>query len=444
MEDLPTVSLVVLNFNGRNLLGPCLESLDRLVYPPGRLELVLCDNGSSDGSAEEVRRTHPAVKVIPLDRNYGFAEGNNRAARAATGEWVGFLNNDMRVEPDWLERMVTALDAHPGAACVSSKILTWDGKALDFVGAGINFQGFGFQFDTGASESAYDQERRIMCPCGGAMLIRRELFLEVGGFDPEYFAFYEDTDLGWRLNVLGHDVWYVPDAVVYHHHHGTASRLPEYQRRFLYERNALFTMYKCLDDDNLAAALPASLILLNEKALNYSAVDRDRVRPDLDGERPASTVAEVDQPPRVDRPGLGSRAAATLRKQGWRGVLAKSRRYAAVRARLAGDRIRETTRREVAGRLRRRLNRDAEVVSLESVACQVALAEFARSLESLREKRGWVQSRRRRSDAELLPLFHFALEPSLHAEPYVPFQRRLMKVLGLDERFGAGQVHGRS
>lgn len=425
--DQPTVSLAVLNYNGREWLGPCLDSLKLLRYPKDRLELVVCDNGSTDGSLEYLGAEHPDVRVLALDHNHGFAEGNNRAAAFARNELIGFLNNDMRADPGWLETMVQALSGAPGAGCVSSKILSWDGSTIDFAGAGISFQGFGFQFDAGRLQARSNETRRIMCPCGGAMLMPRALFLEVGGFDSDYFAFYEDTDLGWRLNLLGHDVWYVPDAVVYHHHHGTAARLSDHERRFLYERNALFTMYKCLDDENLAAALPASLLLTNEKSLQLARAVRDSVRPDL----PPSSEAPL--------PPLRRRVAAAWSERGVIGVAAHARAFGARRLSRASERFGRWWETHVPSRFRT----DAEPPRdpLESLAVQVAVAEFARSLEPLRRKREWVQTRRARSDAELLPLFHFATEPSFFEEPYVGFHELLVRVLGLDRRFGAGQLH---
>ena len=114
--ELPAVSLVVLNFNGREHLEACLGSVVAVEYPKDRLEVLLCDNGSSDGSVGYVKERFPGVRVVALDRNYGFAEGNNRAAAQATHPWVGFLNNDMRVEPSWLRNLVEPLAEQEDAA----------------------------------------------------------------------------------------------------------------------------------------------------------------------------------------------------------------------------------------------------------------------------------------------------------------------------------------
>src|SRR5207237_6141361 len=144
---------------------------------------------------------------------------------------------------------------HPGAACLASRIKTWDGSALDFIGGGVNYQGHGFQVDYGERSCERDVERKVLFACGGAMLIRRDVFREVGGFDADYFAYFEDVDLGWRLNLLGREVWYTPRATAFHRHHGTASQVVAHKLRVLYERNALFTIYKCFEDRDLDRVL---------------------------------------------------------------------------------------------------------------------------------------------------------------------------------------------
>jgi GT2 family glycosyltransferase len=436
--ELPGVSLVILNWNGREHLGPVLSSTQKLDYPADRLEVIVADNASSDGSSAYVRDNFPAVRLIELDRNYGFAEGNNRAAAAAGHEWLAFLNNDMRVEPDWVSKLVAPVLTNPKLGAVSSKILNWDGTAIDFIGAGINFQGFGFQIDHGKRASEKDVARRLLCPCGGAMLVRKDLFLEFGGFDKDYFGFYEDTDLGWRLNLLGHDVWYTPEAVCYHRGHGSFDKIKAERTRLLYERNSLFTMYKCLDDTNLAAALPATMLLLNEKALRMADLDTApyRLGPSTATEaettkRKPSGAADRSyafDPVGEDEEGIADKTRRVLREQGFGTFLRKGSRFV-------------TTR--VSARLRRAVDtvtgRRTSLPAI-SIAHYVALSDFAHQLPVLKEKRQWLQERRVRSDAELLPLFLFALEPSYHDHEYIKVHRRLLRVLGLDERFAAGDA----
>lgn len=426
----PSVSLVVLNWNGREHLGSCLDSLAALDYPRDRLQLILCDNGSTDGSVDFVRNHFPNVEVVALDQNYGFAEGNNRAAEHATGEWLGFLNNDMHVEAGWIGLMLAPLNDRPNLACVSSRILNWDGSAVDFVGGGVNFQGHGFQPDHGLARSDHDHARPLLFACGGAMMLRRDCFVELGGFDADYFAFFEDVDLGWRLNLLGYDVWYAPEATVYHRHHGTADRVPAHKLRLLYERNALFTIYKCFDDENLAAALPASLMLLNEKALRIAHFDPEpfRLAPasrDTNGPQTAGTAAAGS---RITE-GVAAKAIRLTREEGFEQMTRKAARLFRWKWDVFKLRIRLALHRP----------RGGHTLPLVSVSHYAALSEFSHSLNGLQEKRQWLQSRRVRSDAELLPLFHNALDPSYNDLRYIEFHRWLCHVLQLDQRFKAGE-----
>ncbi len=364
-----------------------------------------------------MRSRFPDVRVIRFDRNLGFAEGNNRAAAEVEGEWVGFLNNDMWVPPDWLSKLVAPLEQQPELASLASRIANWDGSAIDFIGGGVNLQGYGFHFEPGAPSSPRDRSGRVLFACGGAMLVRRELFLEAGGFDPDYFIYYEDVDLGWRLNVMGYDVWYTSEASVNHRHHGTTGTWNEHRRRVLYDRNALFTMFKNLDDENLRWALPATLVLLNEKALRTAGANLPEWIMGPRSEELAAELASDTPVPAGTPPTMAGRAWRALREEGVGGVARRAAR------RLPGRRT-----------PRRRLS-----VATEVLSPLVSISEFGRRLPVLLERRGRVQSARRRSDEELMPLFHFMLHPSFPDGRYVRFHERLTRALGFDERFRAGQ-----
>lgn len=363
------------------------------------------------------------MTLLALDRNYGFAEGNNRAARAANGNWVGFLNNDMRVEPSWVRDMLAPLSERPDLKCIASRIVNWQGSAIDFVGGGINFQGHGFQVDHGEPTSKFDMPRRLLFACGGAMLVRRDLFLEVGGFDADFFAFFEDVDLGWRLNLLGHDVWYAPVATAYHRHHGTARRIQPHQLQVLYERNALAMIYKCFDDENLAAALPAAMLLLNERALRLSGLDPRRF--DLEPAKQGGTDGPPgDSAEAVRRRGVFERGAKVLRDQGIQAAAGK------------GLRLLARTVSRVAIALLRWLNPDYVVLPGISASLYVAESQFGHRLESLNKKRAWIQQRRKRSDAEIIPLFVDPFYANYADSRYLTFYRWLCRVQGLDRVFG--------
>lgn len=423
----PTVSLVVLNWNGREHLDDCLSSLAALDYPEADLELILCDNGSSDGSVEHVRVHHPRFRIVELDHNHGFAEGNNLAAAAARGAWVGFLNNDMKVPPDWLRKMLEPLEDQPALACIASSIRSWDGSLIDFIGGGTDFLGHGLQRDHGAVSSEHDVARRVLFACGGAMLIRRELFTEVGGFDPRYFAYFEDVDLGWRLNLIGHDVWYTPEARVLHRHHGTSTRLAEKQLRTLTERNALYTIYKNYDDANLNLVLPVALGLLVEKALVIADID-------VSAFRPASQAPRFEAPPRAPalppRRSPASRLMAAIRERGM-----------GTAARLAWRETRFALARGIVGRPDFRAvvpppPPGSQAFPDAAVSQIVAISEMAHSLDGLKGARAWVQSRRRRTDDEVLALGRVGLEdPTSDSSVYVGFQHWISVVAGIDDRF---------
>jgi GT2 family glycosyltransferase len=426
VNHLPSVSLVILNFNGRRLLDRSLGSALALDYPKDLLEVILCDNGSNDGSVDYVRQRYPSVRVLALGANYGFAEGNNRAAAAGRHDWVVFLNNDMWFRPSWLRDLVAPLDPQPGLACITSRILNWDGSAIDFIGGGVNFEGHGFQIDHGLTESTEDRARRVIAPCGGAMAVRRDLFLELGGFDPDYFSFFEDTDLGWRLNLLGHDVWYTPGATVYHLQHATARRFAPYQLRVLYERNALFTIYKCLEDTNLAVALPTAMLLMNERGLRLARVNPARF--DIATGRPALTGPLAEEP--GERPGGGTLEPDESRLQAMRRIL-RSGGWSRLALKGVG-----ALGQELGAILRQPLIRDGYFFRNIAVSHYIAMHQFASSLGVMAEKRRCLQSRRVRSDQELMPLLSQPLRPTWDDPAYLRFYDWLTGVGGLADRFG--------
>jgi GT2 family glycosyltransferase/glycosyltransferase involved in cell wall biosynthesis len=257
----PAISVIVLNFNGRAHLETCLPSLEALDYPASHVELLVVDNGSTDGSAEFVRTQHPRVRVHALAKNTGFAAGNNAGAAVATGEWLVFLNNDMRVDAGFLHALSEASAAAPEVACFGAKILSWNGKTIDFADSGGHFAGYAYQIGNGdpAESPAAQIVKPLLFACGGAMMIRRNVFLETGGFDEDYFAYLEDFDLGWRLWTLGHQVMFCPQAVAFHRGHGTSGKMGAYRRDAVQARNAIYSVIKNYSDANLGKVLPAAL-----------------------------------------------------------------------------------------------------------------------------------------------------------------------------------------
>ncbi|MDI6772677.1 MAG: glycosyltransferase family 2 protein, partial [bacterium] len=291
MTRAPAVSVIVLNYNGKAHLPDCFASLAGLDYPRDRLEVLLVDNGSADGSPAWVRVAYPEVRVVELGSNLGFAEGNNRGVAEARGEIVAFLNTDTRVDSHWLLGLVAPLarddDALTGPearpVATASKMLDWEGAHLDFP---VYATLLGMPY---ASRQArryrrpgdYDTPDALLFPSGGAMAIRRDVFLEVGGFDADFFMYHEDVDLGWRLWLQGYRVEYVPGAIVYHRL-GGSSRSGTAPLYFLNERNALFTVIKNTGDARLARVLPLLLLWLVERTGQYLRLDPAAYRPGAD------------------------------------------------------------------------------------------------------------------------------------------------------------------
>jgi hypothetical protein len=261
-ETPGVASVVIVNYRGADDTCAALAAMRELRWPRERLEVIVVDNASGDGSVERIAKEHPEVEILALDQNRGFAAGCNAGAQVATGQYLAFLNNDARPDPEWLSAARAVLDRDGSVACVASKVLDWDGELVDFVDAGLGFYGHGFKVHAGEPDSpAYDREADVLFASGAAMVARASTFREVGGFDERYFLFFEDVDLGWRLWLLGHRVRYVPASLTFHRHHRSMSALGPAQEEFLLERNALFTIFKNYDDDNLRLSLPAALML---------------------------------------------------------------------------------------------------------------------------------------------------------------------------------------
>ena len=264
MRDIflyPKVTISIINLDGEDYLSECLKSIEGLNYPQEKIEIIVVDNGSKDNSIKFIENNFPKVKIIRNQSNLGFAKANNQAAEVSDCDYVAFLNNDTKVDPDWLTELIRPVYGSSDIICSGSKVLSFDGKSIDFAGGMINFEGKGFQIDYGlaAEKDIHNLERYLPFVNGGAMLVQKEVFLKCGGFDEDFFAYYEDVDLGWRLWVLGYKVVFAPKSVVYHMHHGTSKNFSEDKLRFLKERNALISIFKNYDESNLASILSATL-----------------------------------------------------------------------------------------------------------------------------------------------------------------------------------------
>ena len=274
--DPPTVAVILVNLNGADHLRDCLDSLAQQDYPAQRLEVVLVDNASTDGSLELLAQDFSWVRVLPMHSNTGFAPAVNAGVRAAEAQCVVLLNNDARVDQRFVSELVSKYDPGSGAVCVGARIMSWDGETVDFVDGAVSYYGMGQQLGYGLpmADVLVEDGSELLFACGGAMLVDRETFLNVGGLDHDFFAYFEDVDFGWRLWLLGFRVVLAPAAVAYHRMHGTSSRFPLHQRYLLYERNALRMIIKNYSDENLQRVLAPALLLVVKRALSRGNLDR--------------------------------------------------------------------------------------------------------------------------------------------------------------------------
>ncbi|MCG2801478.1 MAG: glycosyltransferase [Cellulomonas sp.] len=268
------MSVVVVNYRGAEDTIACVAGLAELDWPHERLEIVVVENHSGDGSADRIRAACPDVLMVEADSNTGFAGGCNLGVSRSTGEYVAFLNNDARPHPQWVSAAVEVLDGDRTIGAVASKVLDWEGERIDYVDGSLTWFGMGYKREVeDVDDGSHDTARDVLFGTGAAMFVRAELFREVGGFDERFFMFYEDVDLGWRLNILGHRFRYVPGSLAFHRHHATMNKFGSYRESYLLERNALLSMYKNLDDASLARALPAAMALAVRRSVARTGVD---------------------------------------------------------------------------------------------------------------------------------------------------------------------------
>ncbi len=240
----PFFSVIVLNWNGRHFLAECLDALRAQTFRD--FETIVVDNGSTDGSVEEIRsRAGATVTLVALQHNLGYAAGNNRGLAAARGAWAVFLNNDTRADGRWLEELHGAALRHPDVPVFACKVLNYFRRdEIDTVGHlmypdGINRGRGRLEKD----EGQYDREEEVFFPSGCAAAYRQDLLAAIGGFDESFFAYGDDTDLGLRARFAGARCLLAPRAVVYHKYSGTSGAYSDF-KVYHVERNRVWVLLK--------------------------------------------------------------------------------------------------------------------------------------------------------------------------------------------------------
>lgn len=268
------VSVILVNYKGAEDTITCLRSFVEIDWPRDRFELIVVDNDSRDGSVDKIRAAVPAAIVVDAGSNTGFAGGCNLGVAHSTGEYVAFINNDARPDSGWIRAAVEAFESDQEIGAVASKVLDWSGNLIDYADGSLTWYGMGYKREAEKPDSAeFNTPKDVLFGTGAAMFVRAALYREMGGFDERFFMFYEDVDLGWRLNILGHRMRYVPTSLAFHKHHVTMKKFGNFRETYLLERNALMSMYKNLDDESLAKALPAAMALAVRRSLARTETD---------------------------------------------------------------------------------------------------------------------------------------------------------------------------
>jgi hypothetical protein len=250
-------------------LEACLVSLAAERSP--RVEVVVVDNGSTDPSLARLPERFDGLRVLRNEENLGFVGASNQGIEASSGELVLLLNDDTVLEPGALHALVDALERRPSWGAGQAKLLLMDDPTrLDTAGSFLTATGFLVHRGAFEREDAFSASDEIFAAKGAALLVRRQALAEVGAFDPEFFAYFEETDLCWRLWLAGWEVGFAADARVLHRLGGTASALPPAFVQFHSFKNRIRTLLKNLGAARLAWMLPYHLVLCLGLACWYS------------------------------------------------------------------------------------------------------------------------------------------------------------------------------
>jgi GT2 family glycosyltransferase len=255
----PHVDILILNFNGKSLLKRCLESVEKTDYPD--FEIFVVDNGSTDGSIEFIREHYPLIKLVEMGRNIGLAAAYNQVINSLVSEFVALLNNDVEVDKNWLKHLMDVLvEANDNTMVATCKIkFLHDKRRINSAGGSCDIYGVGWNRGNGELDNGqYDKIDEPFYSTGTVMVIRRSLWEKVGGFDERYLMYGEDLDWCWRARLLGYNINYVPQSIVYHEWQASRKFVPIV---YLLERNWFCTLLKNYSLKTLIFILPKYLMI---------------------------------------------------------------------------------------------------------------------------------------------------------------------------------------
>lgn len=264
LSNTKKVAIVILNWNGAKLMEEFLPSV--VDYSPAELaEVIVADNGSTDASVDMLKEKFPSVRIIQLDKNYGFAEGYNQALKQIDNEYTVLLNSDVEVTPGWLDAPLAAMEADSTIVAAQPKIRAQRNKDyFEYAGAAGGYMDiYGYPYCRGRvlhvvekDEGQYDTPTDILWATGACLFIRTTIYKEVGGLDAGFFAHQEEIDMCWRLRSRGYRLVCTPQSVVYHVG-GATLQVESPRKTFLNFRNNLLMLYKNLPEKDLKPVMRA-------------------------------------------------------------------------------------------------------------------------------------------------------------------------------------------
>jgi len=262
MPRAPLISVIMVAWNSKAHLSTCLSALSKQTFQD--IEVILVDNGSTDGSADGIESCWPDLHltVERLEQNLGFAVANNIGARLARGKYLALLNADAFPEPDWLEQLVRAANDNPEFTFFASRQIQANApNLLDGTGDEYHVSGIAWRQNYNQPVSQFGlQTAEIFSACAAAALYLRDDFIKVGGFDEDYFSYFEDVDLGFRLRLAGGRCFYVPQAVIYHVGSAGAGKTSDFS--FYYgHRNLVWTFFKDMPAALFWCYLPLHMLM---------------------------------------------------------------------------------------------------------------------------------------------------------------------------------------
>lgn len=237
------VSVIIPNYNGVKFLDDCLLSLREQSF--NDFEVILVDNNSCDNSVELVKTNYPEVKIISLDKNYGFSKAVNEGILLSKSDYTILLNNDTKVEKDFVKNLYESIKNKKKAFSVASKMITMNNKnILDSAGDLYTVIGWGINKGSGRNINSYNKPSSIFSSCAGACIYKKSVFNKIGLFDENHFAYLEDIDIGWRALRSGFRNYYEPSAICYHVGSGSSGSKYNEFKVSLSSRNSIYINYK--------------------------------------------------------------------------------------------------------------------------------------------------------------------------------------------------------